>query len=78
MEWGDDSYNAFKTYINEYLGFVLSSWCGSEVCEENIKNDTKATIRCIPEDFKNRSLDNLTCIYCNAVAKHIVLFAKSY
>ncbi|BCR21832.1 proline--tRNA ligase [Borrelia sp. HM] len=73
-----NDYDIFKTYINENLGFVLSSWCGNEVCEESIKNDTKATIRCIPEDFQNRPLDNLTCIYCNTVAQHLVLFARSY
>ncbi|AWG42780.1 proline--tRNA ligase [Candidatus Borreliella tachyglossi] len=78
MGVGAHSYATFKTYIDEHLGFVLSSWCGSEMCEESIKSDTKATIRCIPEDFKNRSLDNLTCIYCNTEAKYLVLFAKSY
>ncbi|AAX16912.1 prolyl-tRNA synthetase [Borrelia hermsii DAH] len=74
----ENDYDIFKTCINEHLGFVLSSWCGSEVCEESIKNDTKATIRCIPEDFQNRPLNGLTCIYCNAAAKHLVLFARSY
>ncbi|WKC58425.1 proline--tRNA ligase [Borrelia sp. P9F1] len=74
----EGSYNTFKTYIDNHLGFVISSWCGSEVCEESIKDDTKATIRCIPEDLKNRTLDNLICIYCGAEAKHFVLFAKSY
>ncbi|QFP41933.1 proline--tRNA ligase [Borrelia miyamotoi] len=74
----ENDYDTFKTYINNHLGFVLSSWCGSEVCEEGIKNDTKATIRCIPEEFQNRSLNNLTCIYCNGVVKYLVLFARSY
>ncbi|QMU99185.1 proline--tRNA ligase [Borrelia sp. A-FGy1] len=75
---GKDSYNSFKNYINEHLGFVFSSWCGSEVCEESIQNDTKATIRCIPENFRSKSLHNLNCIYCKTEAKHLVLFAKSY
>ncbi|ACH93348.1 prolyl-tRNA synthetase [Borrelia duttonii Ly] len=74
----ENDYDLFKTYINDNLGFVLSSWCGNEVCEENIKNDTKATIRCIPEDFQDKSLDNVTCIYCNTSAKHFVLFARAY
>ncbi|APR64867.1 proline--tRNA ligase [Borrelia anserina] len=74
----EDDYYIFKTYISEHLGFVLSSWCGNKVCEESIKNDTKATIRCIPEDFKNRTLDNLTCIYCNSAAKDLALFARAY
>lgn len=43
-----DSYDAFKEVINDKGGFVLAHWDGSEETEARIKNDTKATIRCIP------------------------------
>ncbi len=43
-----NSYDEFKEVINDKGGFVLAHWDGSEETEAKIKNDTKATIRCIP------------------------------
>lgn len=43
-----NSYDEFKEIINDKGGFVLAHWDGSEETEAKIKNDTKATIRCIP------------------------------
>ena len=56
-------------------GFALSHWCGNPECEENIKNDLKVTIRCIPIDA---SEENGECIYCGQKSKKRVIFAKSY
>lgn len=75
---GKDSYELFKAYMNDYSGFVLSCWCGGLDCENIIKNETKATIRCIPDDFKAKDLTDMACIYCASRAKYFVLFAKSY
>jgi len=56
-------------------GFALSHWCGNPECEENIKNDLKVTIRCIPIDA---SEENGECIYCGQKSNKRVIFAKSY
>jgi len=56
-------------------GFARSHWCGLRACEEQIKNDLKVTIRCIP--FETGS-ENGACIFCNAPSSKRVLFAKSY
>nr|WP_267915096.1 proline--tRNA ligase [Borreliella garinii] len=75
---GKDSYELFKAYMNDHSGFVLSCWCGGLDCENIIKNETRATIRCIPDDFKAKDLTGMACIYCASRAKYFVLFAKSY
>src|SRR5437763_2910550 len=56
-------------------GFARAHWCGSRVCEEQIKNDLKVTIRCIPFDTAN---ENGACIFCQAPSSKRVVFAKSY
>lgn len=56
-------------------GWALSWWCGSADCEAKIKEETKATTRCIPLDQPGGSGP---CIYCGAPASEKVYFAKSY
>jgi len=56
-------------------GFAKSHWCGNPECEENIKNDLKVTIRCIPIDA---SEENGNCIYCGQKSDKRVIFSKSY
>lgn len=69
------SYDEFKKIINEKGGFIKTFWCGDKNCEEKIKTETKATIRCIPFDQKNKNGD---CIKCGKEGKFEVLFAKAY
>ena len=52
-----DSYEEFKTEI-EKGGFLLAHWDGSPETEELIKNETKATIRCIPLDSSTAPFDS--------------------
>jgi len=56
-------------------GFAKSHWCGSAECEENIKNDLKVTIRCIPLDELE---EKGKCICCGKESSKRVIFAKSY
>ena len=56
-------------------GWALSWWCGSADCEAKIKEETRATTRCIPLDQPGGSGN---CIYCGAPASEKVYFAKSY
>ncbi len=56
-------------------GFVKSHWCGNQECEENIKEDLKVTIRCIPLDAE---IEKGKCIYCGKESNKRVIFAKNY
>tara|TARA_Y100000996_G_C22298601_1_gene551164 strand:- start:79 stop:708 length:630 start_codon:yes stop_codon:yes gene_type:complete len=70
-----DSYDDFKKLIETQSGFVIAGWDGTNETEEAIKNETKATIRCIPEDLDSKGV---TCIYSGKPAAHKVIFSKSY
>jgi len=68
------NYKEFQSIINKG-GFVRCGWDGSAETESQIKNDTKATIRCVPLD---ENPDQKKCIFSNKPAKHEVIFAKAY
>jgi len=69
-----DSYEEFKLLI-EKGGFVYAHWDGTSETEEIIKNETKATIRCIPlQDNEEKG----ECIYSKNKSNQRVLFAKAY
>ncbi|WP_456460380.1 proline--tRNA ligase [Reichenbachiella sp.] len=71
-----DTYEEFKKIINsEEGGFVYAHWDGTAETEEKIKNETKATIRCIPIDQK---LEEGKCVYSGKPSKGRVVFAKAY
>ena len=69
-----NTYGEFKDIIRNG-GFVRCGWDGKEETELKIKEDTKATIRCIPF---NENPKGLTCIFSGNEAIHEVIFAKSY
>ena len=69
-----DSYDEFKKLIEEG-GFIYAHWDGSVETELKIKEETKATIRCIP---LNNKLEQGTCIYSRKPSIQRVVFAKSY
>ena len=56
-------------------GWAYAYWCGSKKCEDQVKNDTKATTRCIP---LNQSVEKGMCIVCSQEAVEKVYFARSY
>jgi len=66
-------YGEFKAAVEK--GFALSWWCGASDCEAKIKEETKATMRCIPLDQPPGSGK---CIYCGQPAKEKAIFAKAY
>ncbi len=70
-----DSYEAFKEILDGKGGFVLAHWDGTSETEEKIKEETKATIRCIP---LNQIEENGVCIYSGKTSKGRVVFARSY
>jgi prolyl-tRNA synthetase len=70
-----DNWDKFEETMNTKGGFILAHWCGSSKCEEEIKDKTKATIRCIPIDRKSVAGK---CVRCGKESKERVFFAKAY
>ncbi|MBO7305171.1 MAG: proline--tRNA ligase [Bacteroidales bacterium] len=71
-----DTWEEFKTKIEEG-GFLLCHWDGTPETEEKIKEEIKATIRCIPIDT-NVCEEEGTCIYSGKPSSRRVIFARSY
>ncbi|MBI1860452.1 MAG: proline--tRNA ligase [Deltaproteobacteria bacterium] len=65
----------FKERIQANSGFYQLHWCGNPGCEAQVKNDTKATIRCIP--FA-QIRESGKCIVCSAASTGRVIFARNY
>lgn len=55
--------------------WTLAWWCGSPECEAKVKEDTKATTRCLPLEQIN---DQAPCAVCGKAASHQVIFARAY
>ncbi|WP_297831371.1 proline--tRNA ligase [uncultured Rikenella sp.] len=70
-----DTYDEFKRVLEEKGGFLLAHWDGTPETEEQIKAETKATIRCIPVDAP---AEEGTCIVSGKPSHRRVLFAKAY
>lgn len=68
-----NTYEEFKELVEK--GFVYAHWDGTDETEEKIKQDTKATIRCIPLDQKK---EDGKCIFTGKPSAGRVLFAKAY
>jgi len=70
-----DTYDEFKKRIETESGFYLVHWDGTKETEEKIKNDTKATIRCIPLNSENEAG---TCMVTGKPSPRRVVIAKAY
>lgn len=70
-----NSYDEFKTLLEEKGGFLSCHWDGTVETEKRVKEETKATIRCIPLDAKE---EEGVCIFTGKPSKQRVLFAKAY
>ena len=70
-----DTYEEFKRVLEEKGGFISAHWDGTEEEEERIKEETKATIRCIPLDAEE---EEGVSLISGKPSKRRVLFAKAY
>jgi prolyl-tRNA synthetase len=70
-----DSYEKFKEVLQNKGGFIKAHWDGTAETETKIKEETKATIRCIP---LNQEKVPGTCIYSGKPSEQMVIFAKAY
>ena len=65
----------FTARLDQKQGFIKALWCGAQKCEEEIKERTGATARCIPFDQEKTEGK---CVCCGGSAKHEVVFARAY
>jgi len=70
-----DSYDEFKQVLEDKGGFILAHWDGSAATEERIKEETKATIRCIPLEADTEAG---SCMLTGKPSVRRVLFARAY
>ena len=70
-----NTYQEFKELLDGKAGFIAAHWDGTPETEEKIKEETKATIRCIP---LNNTLEDGVCIYSGKPSTQRVLFARAY
>tara|TARA_B100001248_G_C27378194_1_gene455466 strand:+ start:503 stop:1978 length:1476 start_codon:yes stop_codon:yes gene_type:complete len=69
-----DNFEDFKNILETKGGFISAHWDGTDETENKIKEETKATIRCIPEGEKNSG----ECVFSGKPSEQRVLFAKAY
>jgi prolyl-tRNA synthetase len=73
-----NSYQEFKKIMETKKGFLRAWWCENKECEIKIKEETKATTRCLPLTEEKLEFKKQKCIYCGREAKNYWLFAQSY
>jgi prolyl-tRNA synthetase len=70
------SYGEANEYLREAAGFVMAPWCGRSRCEARVKEDSSATIRCLPLDQQPAGSD--TCVCCRRPAVTTAVWAQAY
>lgn len=68
-------YEQFKSIMKQDKGFIKAWWCEQPECEATIKQQTTATVRCLPQDAPD---EPGKCVHCSMPAKARWLFAQSY
>jgi prolyl-tRNA synthetase len=67
------NFDEFRAAVEK--GFARTYWCGNSKCEEQIKEATKATLRCIPLEQPSGKGQ---CIFCGQQSSELVIFGKAY
>jgi prolyl-tRNA synthetase len=70
-----ETWEEFKSVLSEKGGFISAHWDGTSETEDKIKEETKATIRCIP---LNNTLEEGICVFSGRPSSQRVLFAMAY
>lgn len=70
-----NTFDEFVETAKQQTGFIKAAWCGSEECEDKIKEVTGYKSRCIPFD---EDCDSDVCICCSKPKKHLVYWGKQY
>jgi prolyl-tRNA synthetase len=69
-------YDEMIEYLRDAVGFVAAQWCGGRECEERVKDDSSATIRCLPLD--EEPAQSGTCVCCGRTAATPAVWAQAY
>jgi prolyl-tRNA synthetase len=69
-------YDEMVEYLRGPGGFVAASWCGRRACEVRVKDDSSATIRCLP--LAEQGTHTSTCICCGRTAVVAAVWAQAY
>jgi prolyl-tRNA synthetase len=75
---GDITWARFKEVMDGEGAFVYAGWCGSEECERQIKEETKATIRVLPDEEFRSAEPMQSCLKCGQPSTVEALWAKAY
>ncbi len=70
-----DSFEEFASSLEQQRGFLLAHWCGGAECEAKIKEETGATIRCIPMQAE---VEEGNCVWCRKPSGRRVVFGRAY
>jgi prolyl-tRNA synthetase len=75
---GPITYDRFREVMDADGAFIYSGWCGSKGCESEIKEETKATIRVLPDEEFRSAEAPTKCLKCGQPATAEALWAKAY
>jgi prolyl-tRNA synthetase len=75
---GAITYDRFREVMEGEGAFVFAGWCGSAECEAQIKEETKATIRVMPDEEFRSAEAPTHCLKCGRPATVEALWAKAY
>ncbi|HUX33018.1 MAG TPA: proline--tRNA ligase [Gemmatimonadaceae bacterium] len=72
------TYDRFRELMDGEGAFVYAGWCGDAACEAQIKTDTKATIRVLPDEEFRSAEPPTACLRCGRPASAEAVWAKAY
>jgi prolyl-tRNA synthetase len=75
---GNITYAQFRELMDGEGAFVYAGWCGDGACEAAIKDETKATIRVLPDEEFRSAEAPATCLKCGRPSTSEALWAKAY
>jgi prolyl-tRNA synthetase len=70
------NYDEMVEYLREAAGFVAAPWCGNAECEARVKEDSSATIRCLP--LEAQPAEPGACVCCGGSAAAAAVWAQAY
>jgi prolyl-tRNA synthetase len=71
-------YEPFAQMVAEKGGFYYAGWCGAASCEDRVKEETKATIRVLPDEEFRSETPPARCMVCGEAARHEAVWARAY
>jgi len=75
---GGLTYDRFRELMDGQGAFVFAGWCGDEACEAAVKEDTKATIRCLPDPEFRSPEAPARCMRCGRPSSAEAVWARAY